>query len=160
MWPLLCRFVRVKEGASFIEFAISAPFLLILGMGILEFGSALYGHHVITTGVHDAARYLARLPDPTTQYSSARTLAVTGSVTGTSQRLSWWGTSGVTPALFTIANPIDAGTGERTYRGPDPITVVRVTATASYPGFGLLNFLGLPSSLAFSVTHEERVMHE
>ena len=160
MWRVLSKFVRVNKGASFVEFAIAAPFLLTLGMGILEFGNALYGHHVITTGVHDASRYLARFPDPTTQYTAARTLAVTGSVTGTAQRLSWWGTSGVTPALFTIANPIDVGTGERAYRGPDPITLVRVTATASYPGFGLLNFLGFGSSFAFSVTHEERVMHE
>lgn len=160
MWRVLAKFVREKKGASFIEFTIALPFLLTMGMGILEFGNALYGHHVITTGVHDAARYLARFSDPPTNYASARTLAVTGSVTGTTQRLSWWGTIGVTPVLVTVANPIDAGSGERTYRGPDPITVVRVTATASYPGFGLLSFLGLGSSLTFSVTHEERVIHE
>ena len=55
---------------------------------------------------------------------------------------------------------VDAGTGERTYRGPDPITVVRVTTTATYPGFGPLSYLGFGSSLTTTVYHEERVIHE
>lgn len=160
MLRLLFQFRREKKGAALVEFTIVAPVLMMLGFGILEFGNALYGQHVITTGVHDAARYLARFPDPSAHYAAAKTLAVTGQVTGTTQRLAWWPASAISVATTNIANPIDAGTSERTYRGPDPLSVVRVTTTATYPGVGLLSFLGLGSLLTTTVYHEERVIHE
>lgn len=160
MLRLLARFRRENCGASLIEFTLVAPLLLVLGMGTLELGMAFYGHHVITTGVHDAARYLARLDDPMASAAAGRTLAVTGEVGGSAQRLSWWPSGTVSVATASIANPVDGVTGDRTYRGPDPIKVVRVTSTASYPGFGVLSFLGLGSALTISAFHEERVVHE
>lgn len=152
---------RVEDrGASLVEFTLMAPLLLLMGGGIVEFGNALYGYHVINTGVHDAARYLARLDDPASQYGAAKTLAVTGEVTGSTGRLSWWTTDAVTPSLRSVPNPINMATGERTYRGADPITIVRVSTTATYPGIGFLSLLGLGSTLSFTVFHEERVIHE
>jgi Flp pilus assembly protein TadG len=156
----LSGFGRDQQGASLIEFTVVTPLLFVLGFGIIEFGNALYGQHVITTGVHDAARYLARFPDPSAKYSAAKTLAVTGEVTGTTQRLSWWGVSDVITTTATIANPIDGTTGERTYRGPDPLTVVRVSTIATYTGVGFLSYLGFGSALTITVYHEERVIHE
>jgi Flp pilus assembly protein TadG len=160
MLRLFSSLRRDQKGASLVEFTILSPLVLTLGFGILEFGNALYGHHVITTGVHDAARYLARFTTPSAHYADAKNLAVTGAVAGTTQRLSWWNASAVTIAMTTVANPIDPSTGERTYRGPDPLSVVRVSTTATYPGFGLLSYLGLGSSLTMTVYHEERVIHE
>ena len=160
MLRCLARFGFERRGASLIEFTMVAPVLLILGLGTLEFGSALYAHHVVSTGVHDAARYLARLDDPLAAAASGKQLAVTGEVSGTAKRLSWWAAANVSVSVANIANPIDGGTGERTYRGPDPIKVVRVSTTAIYPGFGVLSFLGLGSALTFSVYHEERAINE
>ena len=160
MFRRLARFRRDRRGASLVEFSLVAPVLITMGMGMLEFGLALYGHHVIATGVHDAARFLARFDDPTTKEAPARTLAVTGSISGTAPRLSWVGTSNIGVTYRDVANAPDSITGLRPYRGPDPLKLVKVTASATYTGFGILPALGLGSSLAISVAHEERVIHE
>ena len=148
------------SGAALIEFTILAPLLLLLGLGVFEFGNVLYGHHLVNTGVHDAARYLARVDDPTASAASAKELAVYGQIGGSAKRVAWWTTSDVAVSLTSIPNPIDEVTGARAYRGPDPIRIVRVTATATYPGLGFLTYLGLGSALTFSLYHEERVISE
>ena len=160
MSHLLAHFRRDRRGAALVEFSLIAPVLITMGMGMLEFGLALYGHHVITTGVHDAARFLARFDDPTVKEAAAKTLAVTGSVSGTTPRLSWVGTSNIGVTYRNITNTANPTTGLRPYRGPDVLKLVMVSATATYTGFGVLPALGLGSSLAISVAHEERVIHE
>jgi Flp pilus assembly protein TadG len=151
-----------RRGASLVEFTIVMPFLFLLGFGTFEYGSALYGHHMVTTGLRDAARYLARVDDPTSsaEQDKAKQLAVFGQIGGLSKRVSWWGTGEVNITTSTIANPVDPDTGSRTYRGPDPIRVVRVATTATYPGFGLLQVIGLGPTLPINVFHEERSIGE
>jgi Flp pilus assembly protein TadG len=136
------------------------PFLLFLAAGTFEFGNALYGHHVITTGLRDAARYSARVDDPTTVEIAAKQLAVYGEIGGTNKRLPWWDVGNVSVTLSSIPNPVDPVTGARTWRGPDPIRIVRVATTATYPGLGLLTLLGLGPTLTISTFHEERVIHD
>jgi hypothetical protein len=147
-----------RRGAALVEFTVVLPFLVFLGLGAFEFGNALYGHHVITTGLRDAARYLARRDDPTASETAAKELAVYGEIGGTTSRVSWWNVGDVSVTLATIANPVDPDTGLRTYRGPDPIRVVRVATTATYPGLGLLGVLGLGPTLPINTFHEERVI--
>jgi Flp pilus assembly protein TadG len=101
------------SGAALIEFTIVAPLLLLVGLGIFEFGNVLYGHHLVNTGVHDAARYLARVDDPTASAASAKQLAVYGQIGGSAKRVSWWGTGDVSVSLSSIPNPIDEVTGAR-----------------------------------------------
>jgi len=149
-----------RSGAALIEFTLVAPLLLLVGLGIFEFGNVLYGHHLVNTGVHDAARYLARVDDPTASEAAAKQLAVYGQIGGSAKRVSWWGTGDVSVSLTSIPNPIDVVTGARAYRGPDPIRTVRVSTTATYPGLGFLAYLGLGSALTFSLYHEERVISE
>lgn len=141
-----------ERGASLVETAVVVPFLLLLGLGVSEFGNVLYNHHLIETGVRDAARYLARFGTPATRETEAKALAVTGSISGGTQRISWWNTGDVSISYQTTANPSGA------YRGPDPILVVRVSTTVTYNGLGFLDFLGLGSSLTFSLAHEQRVI--
>ena len=86
-------------------------------------------------------------------------LAVMGAIGGTTRRVSWWTTSNVTITYPTVANPIDGATGERTYRGPDPIKMVRVTTSATYSGIGMLAAIGL-SAPTIGYFHEERVIGE
>ena len=147
-----------RMGATLVEFTVVMPFLLFLGFGTFEFGRALYGYHIITTGLRDASRYLARLDDPIGSQTSAKELAVYGEIAGTTHRLSWWNVSDVTVTTSTVANPVDPTTGARTYRGPDPITIVRVSTTATYPGLGLLPVMGFGATLTINTYHEERVI--
>jgi hypothetical protein len=154
----ITRFCFDRQGASLVEFTIVLPFLVFLGIGAFEFGNVLYGHHVIGTGLRDAARYLARLDDPTASETTAKQLAVYGEIGGATKRVSWWNVGDVTVTLATIANPVDPDTGARSYRGPDPIRVVRAATTATYPGLGLFAVLGLAPTLTINTFHEERVV--
>jgi hypothetical protein len=146
-----------ERGTSLVETAAVMPFLLVLGLGVFEFGNILYNHHLVDTGVRDAARYLARFRLPEMRETEAKELAVTGSTAGGTKRVAWWDTDDVTVSYKEIANPPDE-TGERPYRGLDPIRVVQVTTNVTYGGLGFLGFLGLGDSLTFSTAHEERVI--
>ena len=149
-----------RQGAALVEFTVVLPFLLVLGFGVFEFGNLLYGYHLINTGIEDAARYLSRVDDPNAKAAQAKELAVYGQIGGSSKRVAWWNVGDITVAVTPIANPVDPGTGTRTYRGPDPIQVVRVSTTATYPGLGFLSLLGLGSSISVSAFHEQRVIYE
>jgi hypothetical protein len=153
-------FLRNNRGASLVEMALVTPFLLTLGLGIIEFSNALYDHHLITTGVRDAARYLARIDDPIADQSKGQQLAVYGEINGTTKRVSWWTTNDVSVTLIPIANAQDPQSGIRTYRGGNTINLVRVATDVDHPGLGFLTFLGISSPVKIRVFHEERVIGE
>jgi len=48
-----------QRGIMMVEFIIVAPILLLLLLGISEFGRALYQYNTLTKSVRDGARYLA-----------------------------------------------------------------------------------------------------
>ena len=64
------RRLRGSEGASMIEAALITPMLIMLTVGVMEFGSMLYVFLALQNGVSQATRY-----------------AVTGSTLGTSNRV-------------------------------------------------------------------------
>ena len=156
----IAGFCKDDRGASLVEMTLVTPFLVFLGLGISEFGQAFYHQHLITTGLHDASRYLARFDDPLdpVTLAGAKDIAVTGSIGGTDKRVSWWNTGNITVTIQNIANPIDSTTGLRLYRGTDPLKVVRVATSVDHPGLGFLSAIGISSPLTISVYHEERVI--
>ena len=146
-------------GAILVELAIVFPVLLILGLGVFEFGNLLWRYHQINTGVRDAARYLARLDNPIASATAGKELAVMGQIGGTAKRVPWWNVGDVTVSIQTVANA-DLVTGARLYRGPDPIRIVRVSTGVNYPGIGFLGVLGISSAVTLNLFHEERVIGE
>jgi Flp pilus assembly protein TadG len=48
---------RGQEGQALAEFALVIPVLVILLLGIMEFGLLLYNQHVITNASREGARY-------------------------------------------------------------------------------------------------------
>ncbi len=148
-----------RRGAIFIEMAIVLPVLLVLGLGVFEFGNLLWRYHQINTGVHDAARYLARRDDPIAAQTAGKELAVMGQIGGTTQRVPWWNLGDVAVSLIPVANA-DPGTGARLYRGPATINIVHVETTVTYPGIGFLGVLGISSAVTLNLFHEERVIGE
>ena len=152
----LFRLKRDERGTAAIEAALTFPFLVLVGSGLFEFGNIFYNYELIQTGVRDSARYLARVADPATSETAARNIAVRGTVdTSGSLRVSWWQAANVQISYRTTPNPVDANTGRRIYRGNDPLTVIRVSTDFNYPGFGLLNRVGL-GPLRITAAHEER----
>ena len=156
----IAGFCKDDRGASLVEMTLVTPFLVFLGLGISEFGHTFYHQHLITTGLHDASRYLARFDDPLSAAADAKDIAVTGSIGGTDKRVSWWNTGNITVTIQNIANPIDSTTGLRLYRGTDPLKVVRVATSVDHPGLGFLSVIGISSPLPINVHHEERVIGE
>jgi Flp pilus assembly protein TadG len=49
--------VRREEGAALVEFAVVLPLLVLLLLGMMEFGLLLYNQHVITNASREGARY-------------------------------------------------------------------------------------------------------
>jgi hypothetical protein len=148
-------FRRDEEGSALIEGAILVPVLFALIMGVLEFSYYTYQQHLVSTGVRDAARYLARVDDPTAAaaQTTAQNLAATGSPNGGPYRR----TRGFDPAEVTVSfsfvpnEPID---GIRPYRGPDSLRIVKVTGNFIWAPFGTRQLFGLGKSV--TVSHSER----
>src|SRR3979490_293924 len=101
---------RNGEGSALIEGAIVVPLLLILVLGVFEFSWLIDQQHLISTGVHDAARYIARSANPRDVkiQRDAKKLATTGAIDGNTGRVNGWTTQDVAITYAAIANPPDA----------------------------------------------------
>lgn len=157
-----------QAGSVLVETALVIPVLFLLGFGAFEFGNIFYEYQSVTTGVRDAARYLARAPLGSAATSdcveainnlsaAAQNLAVSGDVhTAAPARVPGWAPAHVTVSPIQIQNPIDPDTHSPTYRGPVPFTcVVKVTSTFSYQQLGFLEVFKLPAP-QITVSHSER----
>lgn len=71
------------RGAAMVEFAIVVVPLLLLVMGVAEFGRALYQYEALTKATRDATRYLSLYlsTDPAYPIANAQCLAVYGNST-------------------------------------------------------------------------------
>lgn len=80
---ILCRFRRSEHGAELIEMALITPILLLLVMGIVDFGFLFQRYVVLTNAAVEGAR-VASLPGYTAADAEARVqeYATTGGVPG------------------------------------------------------------------------------
>ena len=149
---------RNNEGSALIETAIILPVLIIFIFGVLEFSWLIYQQHMISTGISDAARYIARstTPNDPTVKQDAKYLATTGAVDGTVLRVQGWKADNVDISYSFISNPAgnDGLTG---LRGGPAIETVTVSTTFTVPSLGFFDILGL-SPPTFRVLHQERVI--
>ena len=149
-----------EQGSPLLEATLLLPFLLVIGLGVIEFGNLFYEQQLILSGVRDAARYVARLDNPSSGQPAATGIAVTGSIDGLGvPRVPFLLPRDITYAYRQVPNTRDAATGLSPYRGADTILIVTVTARPTYNGIGFLTFLGL-GPIPLTITHEERVIHE
>lgn len=56
------RVLRSESGAQLLEFALGLPFLLVLLVGLIDFGGAYNTRHILTNAARDAARISASNP--------------------------------------------------------------------------------------------------
>jgi Flp pilus assembly protein TadG len=155
---LLRRLLGEQSGTAAVEAAVALPVLLVLASGVFEISNAVFDHQEIATGVRDAARYLARVTDPTnaTSQTYAKNLAVNGVITGGTARVRGWKVGNVTITITAVANAPGAN-GEPPYRGPNPLNIVTVSTAYLYQQIGLLEAFGLPSP-TLNVVHSERAI--
>ena len=91
---LLRRFVRAQSGAEVIEFALTLPLLLLVVLGIIEFGFLFQQYEVITNAAREGAR-IATLPT----YSANAGVTQTNVTARVNQYLT---AGGLSPASATI----------------------------------------------------------
>jgi len=134
------------------------PFLLVLVLGVLEFSWLFDQQHLISTGIHDAARYLARSANPNdvTIQKDAKTLATTGAIDGNTARVRGWTPLDVKVTYGSVNNPV-GGNGLTLYRGGAVVESVTVSTTFTVPSLGFFGFLGLKPP-ALTVSHQERII--
>ena len=188
MWHLafIGRLKRDVRGAALVEVSAVIPLVLLIGLGVVEFGNAIYSQHLIANGVRDAARYLARMPQTnsatiTANNTKAAYVAIYGTATvpsdtcnststlamKNSRRVSWWcGTStiSVTYPCYNNDQSVTGCTGTYTqgvkqFRGLSSITTVTVTATVPYSSLGFMSYFNLAAP-TFSLSHTERIVSE
>jgi len=149
---------RNDEGSALIEGAILVPVLLVLVLGVLEFSWLIDQQHLISTGIHDAARYLARSANPNdvTIQKDAKNLATTGAIDGKTARVRGWTTRDVNITYASLSNPAGLN-GLTPFRGGAVVQSVTVSTTFTVPSLGFFGFLGLKPP-ALTVSHQERVI--
>ena len=149
---------RNGEGSALIEGAVIMPLLLILVLGVFEFSWLIDQQHLISTGIHDAARYIARSANPNdlTIQKNAKNLATTGAIDGDTARVKGWTTRDVTITYASVNNSVGTN-GLTPFRGGAVIQSVTVSTTFSVPSLGFFGFLGLKPP-ALTVRHQERVI--
>lgn len=152
-WRNLKSLLSADRGAALVEGAIILPVFLALIGGVYEFGFFLYQEQLVTSGIDDAARYLALSSDPANVATQAdvKKLAVTGSFSGDVPRVRGWSTSDVTVSVDSVDNT----TG--TYSGGATIRLVTVSTSFTAPTLGFLSLLHLKAP-TISASHQERVV--
>jgi Flp pilus assembly protein TadG len=152
-WRWLRSVWKADDGAALVESALILPVFLVLVGGVFEFGFFLYQEQLITTGVRDAARYLALTANPNSDITQAvaKNLAVSGTVNGGPPRVPGWSTSDVSVSI----NAVDNSVG--TYAGGSTIQIVTVSTSFTDPSLGFLGLLGL-NKPTIGVSHQERLV--
>jgi Flp pilus assembly protein TadG len=161
---MLRRVWKNEDGSALVEGAVILPVLFALLFGVYEFSWFFYQQHLISTGLRDGARYLARSatlcdaasPLWAAQVANAKNLATTGSIAGGAPRVKGWSAAMVVPRCAEIGNAPGAGVTSA-YRGGAVISVVSLSTRFAEPSLGFFRLLGLrPPDI--SVMHSERMI--
>jgi hypothetical protein len=129
--------------------------LVVVFMGLYEFGRALYTYHIAETAIRGASRYLARVPTVTDPLTSAKALdtiqvnnalAMARTEITRAKRITGLTSSDLT--LVTIPNPAAEVGGSVTLRARINLNVA------------MLAFFGLPNTMTLTVTHAQPYVGE
>lgn len=163
------RFLGDVSGTAALEMTILTPVLLVIGLGVVEFGNLMFKRHLIENGMRDAARYLAGLAAcDTASKEAAANIATRGTIdTSGVFRVAGWTLDPVADiSCVDVGETYTSATyGTHTLRGgglDNQLTIVKVSTVVSYGNIDLgflavLDRLGTGfSTMTFPVFHEER----
>jgi hypothetical protein len=161
---MLKSFACDQRGSALVEGAVVFPLLLLVLFGVYEFSWFFYQQHMVSMGLRDAARYVARAtrtcgpaaPGWGVIAANATNLATSGTIFGGDERVHGWTPAMVTLTCRDVDNSPDRN-GNQPYRGGVVIAIVTASTRFSDPSLGFFRILGLtPPTLA--VSHSERVI--
>ena len=146
---ILSELCRCTSGSALIEMAFVAPIAILLMVGSIDFGSALFTQATASKSVHDAARYLGSFSKSTVCNNPKWSF-----ILQKAQNLAVYGTLTAQPGNELIPgwSPNDVQVTVDCTRSPPAITV---TGTVSYKSIIATSFLPIPSIMTLSATHEE-----
>jgi hypothetical protein len=149
---------RDHEGSALVESAVLLPVLFLLVFGVFEFSWLICQQHLISTGICDAARYIAHSTNPNdpTIKKDAKYLATTGAIDGDTPRVSGWTPDDV-EISYSFTSNLTNEDGLPNFRGGNVIESVTVSTTFTVPSLGFFGMLGLTAP-TFSISHQERVI--
>ena len=150
------RIARVgtsDRGAVMVEFVVVLPLLMTILFLYISVGQSLFYHHVITSGVWDGVRYLSRAPLDATFIDNAKRIAMTGSASGSDPAFVFWNEMNTINVTTT-----DVAHGGA-FRGPDPLVMIRMTATVDVD-IPFFTFFGLGTPVTLIVSDEIRHIGE
>jgi Flp pilus assembly protein TadG len=151
------RLLRDRRGAALAEAAVALPVLALIFAGVFSLGAMFFNTQLIETAARDGARYLARTDAPAANEAAARNIVVFGNAAGAGNaRVPGLTTADVTISYDAIPNPIDGATGQRTYRGGDPLQVVQVEVSWEAAA-GLWSLFG-EDTVTYRASNEQRVV--
>lgn len=148
-------FARSETAVATIEAAVVMPFVLVLGMGTIEFGWLMAQIESVQTGLRDAVRYVSRSQiSVNTSYAGSLPAAVSASasvmMSGTYER------NGITSGQSSFILVTKTNTDGILYRGGNNVYSVRGTADFTPASAGLLAIanITLPRiTLRYEVRH-------
>lgn len=137
MWRSLNRLFRASDGVAAVEMALIMPFLILLVIGIIEYGRVIEQTNAVEKGSASAAMYVARATYPLTgaETTAAENLAKYGNKAGSGDYLvSGWAEAGAN--LTMVPRSVTVGT--------NTVTVYTLTATVPFDPIlpGLASLLG------------------
>jgi Flp pilus assembly protein TadG len=159
---LLRRFVLAQSGAEVVEFALTLPLLLLVVLGIIEFGFLFQEYEVVTNAAREGAR-IAILPTYSANASATQT--------NVTARVNQYLTAG---GLSTASATIYGGSGcpsscnwlfasEQIVAGPPALCVSVFPVTVAYQHpvpflGGIIKYFGksLPNAITLRATARMR----
>jgi Flp pilus assembly protein TadG len=146
------KLFRSQSGAAIVEFALIAPVLISLVIGLIEIGRYMYigivAAHAAEAGAVYAAQSIA---------TSQNGTAITSAVNSDSSNVTW---THVTPTPYCSQNgsvvscPTTANTTLDTSNGLVYYVTVKVTGTYN----SLLNYPGIPTGIPVTASATMRVL--
>ncbi len=141
-----------RRGASAIEFALVAPVLLALVLGVVEVGRLVSQADAVEKSLRSAAVFAARseLPLDAATQTTIENLVKTGTPDGTGSFIvPGWGGDGASITITPRTEKI----------GDEDITVIRLTASVPFKPImpGLMHVFGL-DDLTISTSHDQTYM--
>lgn len=144
-------FFHNTRGTVAIEAAFALPFLVLLGLGAVDYSNMLISHHKMQSGLTSAGNFLAKSRTPQNYEGQARNLAVSGNLSGGTPLIPGWENSDVTITYRTISN----ANGQ--YRGEQTVQIVSVSSDVAYQGFGFVNAITPGGAAIMTDSYEARV---
>lgn len=161
-----CRSLwRDEAGSALMEATVVTPFLFILTFGVYEFSWYFYRQHLISTGVRDAARYVARSTYSSSpceganaaNIANAKNIATTGLTSGGTARVPGWTASNITVNCTAVSTSVCGAATPCVLSSGSNVYYVTVSTSYTPSTLGFLAFFHMAAP-AITVSHQERAL--